>query len=208
MPCIHLTDKNMYLKSFITTLVTILFLTGSLFAQDVTLNIQGTPQITIDGDSNVRSWDADVKSVSADLVLTNIENITLDNITAESFKSMTITMPVESIDSGSRSLTRNIKNYLKEDDHPNITFTLNRVTDIQIENDSAIITAEGVINAAGKDHTVTMNVNASMNPDGSINFNGEQELLMTSFDIDPPTAVMGTVRARDEFKVIYNVNFN
>jgi len=198
----------MYLKSFITSFVTILFLTGSLFAQDVTLNIQGVPQITIDGDSNVRSWDADVKSVSADLVLTNIENVTLDNITAESFKSMTITMPVESIDSGSRSLTRNIKNYLKEDDHPNITFTLNRVTDIQIENNSAIITAEGIINAAGKDHTVTMNVNATMNPDGSINFRGEQELLMTSFDIDPPTAVMGTIRARDEFKVIYNVNFN
>lgn len=208
MPCIHLNEKAMYLKSFITSFVTILFLTGSLFAQDVTLNIQGAPQVTIDGDSNVRSWDADVKSVSAELVLTNIEDITLENLTAESFKSMTITMPVESIDSGSRSLTRNIKNYLKEDDHPNITFTLNRVTDIQIENDSAIITAEGVINAAGKDHTVTMNVNASMNPDGSINFNGEQELLMTSFDIDPPTAVMGTVRARDEFKVIYNVNFN
>jgi len=208
VPCIHLNEKAMYLKSFITSFVTILFLTGSLFAQDVTLNIQGAPQVTIDGDSNVRSWDADVKSVSAELVLTNIEDITLENLTAESFKSMTITMPVESIDSGSRSLTRNIKNYLKEDDHPNITFTLNRVTDIQIENDSAIITAEGVINAAGKDHTVTMNVNASMNPDGSINFNGEQELLMTSFDIDPPTAVMGTVRARDEFKVIYNVNFN
>lgn len=208
VPCTHLIDRIMYLKSFITSLITILFLSGSLFAQDVTLNIQGVPQITIDGDSNVRSWDADVKSVSAELVLTNIEDITLENLTAESFKSMTITMPVESIDSGSRSLTRNIKNYLKEDDHPNITFTLNRVTDIQIENDSAIITAEGVINAAGKDHTVTMNVNASMNPDGSINFNGEQELLMTSFDIDPPTAVMGTVRARDEFKVIYNVNFN
>ena len=208
VPCTHLIDRIMYLKSFITSLITILFLSGSLFAQDVTLNIQGAPQVTIDGDSNVRSWDADVKSVSAELVLTNIEDITLENLTAESFKSMTITMPVESIDSGSRSLTRNIKNYLKEDDHPNITFTLNRVTDIQIENDSAIITAEGVINAAGKDHTVTMNVNASMNPDGSINFNGEQELLMTSFDIDPPTAVMGTVRARDEFKVIYNVNFN
>jgi polyisoprenoid-binding protein YceI len=198
----------MYLKSFITTLVTTLFLTGSLFAQDVTLNILGAPQITIDGDSNVRSWDADVKGVNASLVLTNVENVTLDNITAESFKSMTITMPVESIDSGSRSLTRNIKRYLKEDDYPNITFTLHMVTDIQKENGSAIITAEGVINAAGKDQTITMNVNATMNPDGSINFRGEQELLMTSFDIDPPTAVMGTVRARDEFKVIYNVNFN
>jgi polyisoprenoid-binding protein YceI len=197
----------MFLKTIYSTLITLLFLTGSLFAQDVTLTIQGTPQMKIDGDSNVRSWDADVKTVDGKLVLTDVENLSLDTMTKESFKEMTFTMPVESIDSGTRGLTRNIHNYLKEDDHPNITFKLNRVTDIQKENGSAKITAEGVINAAGKDHNVTMNVTARMNNDGSVNFSGEQTLLMTSFDIDPPTAVMGTVRARDEFKVIYSVNF-
>jgi len=31
---------------------------------------------------------------------------------------------------------------------------------------------------------------------------------MTSFDIDPPTAIFGTVRARDEMIISYNVNFN
>lgn len=198
----------MYLKTIYSTILTILFFTGSIFAQNITLNIQGQPQMKIDGDSNVRSWDADVKQVNARLVLQGIENLTLENITAESFKEMRITMPVESIDSGSRGLTNNIQKYLKGDAHPNITFTLNRVTSIERQNGSAVITAEGVINAAGKNHNVTMHVNASMNADGSINFRGEQPLLMTSFDIDPPTAVMGTVRARDEFNIIYNINLN
>lgn len=196
----------MYLKTIYSTLLAALFFTGSLFAQDITLSLQGQPQIKIDGDSNVRSWDADVKQVNARLVLQGIENLSLDNLTAESFKEMRITMPVESIDSGSRGLTNNIKKYLKGDDHPNITFTLNRVTSVDRQNGTAIITAEGVINAAGKNQNVTMQVNATMNADGSINFRGEQPLLMTSFNIDPPTAVMGTVRARDELSVIYNIN--
>jgi hypothetical protein len=198
----------MYLKSILTTITAILFLSGSLIAQELTLTIQGVPQMKIDGDSNVRSWDADVKKADARLVFEGVENLSLETITPESFKSMSITIPVEEIDSGTRGLTRNIHKYLKEDDFPNITFNLNRVTNIEVTDDTALITAEGVINAAGKDQTVTMTVTASMNPDGSVNFSGEQELLMTSFDIDPPTAIMGTVRARDEFKVIYSVNFN
>lgn len=197
----------MYIKSFISTIVAILFLAGSVFAQEMTLTVQGTPEMKIDGDSNVRSWDADVKQVDATLVLTGIETLSIESMTPDAFKEMKITMPVERIDSGSRSLTRNIHNYLKEDDHPNITFTLKSVDEIEVNNDTALITATGVINAAGKDHEVSMNVTARMNNNGTINFSGEQELLMTSFDIDPPTAVMGTVRARDEFKIIYSVDF-
>lgn len=198
----------MYIKSIITTLAAFLLISGSLFAQDRTLTVQGTPQMKIDGDSNVRSWDADITSMNATLVLQNVEELSLENLTPESFKNMEITIPVEGIDSGSRGLTNNIHKYLKGKDYPNITFKLDRITDIVRENGTALVTAEGVINAAGKDNMVTMTVTASMNDDGSINFSGEQDLLMTSFDIDPPTAVLGTVRARDEFQIIYNVNFN
>jgi hypothetical protein len=197
----------MYLKSFLTTLFTVLFLAGSLSAQDMNLTLQGTPQMKIDGDSNVRSWDADAKEVKASLTLTGVENVSLDALTADAFKEMKISVKVDQIDSGTRGLTRNIHNYLKADSHPEITFTLKSIEEIEKQNDSAKITAIGVINAAGKDHEVTMNVTARMNNNGTINFSGEQDLLMTSFDIDPPTAVMGTVRARDEFKVIYSVDF-
>lgn len=195
-------------KRIFSALVTVLLIAGSVNAQDKTLTVQGTPQMKIDGTSNVRDWDADVTEMQATLVLQNVEELTLETLSPESFSSMQITIPVEGIESGSRGLTNNIHKYLKGKDHPTITFTLNNVTDIVRTNGTALITAEGVVNAAGKDNPVTMTVTASVNPDGSINFRGEQPLLMTSFDIDPPTAIMGTVRARDEFLVIYDVNFN
>jgi len=198
----------MYFKKLISTIFLMMFLGGSLLAQNVTLNIQGQPQMHIDGEANVRSWDAAVEQVEGTLVMAEVEEMTLENLTADLFKEMTLTIPVESIQSGSGGLTKNIHKYLHADDHPTITFTLNEVTDISVEGDSAMITASGVINANGVDSDVTMQVTASMNADGSINFQGEQELLMTSFDIDPPTAIFGTVRARDEMIISYNVNFN
>ncbi|PWN05074.1 YceI family protein [Rhodohalobacter mucosus] len=207
----------MYFKLITTTLLAFVFLTGSLLAQNAsdttdtqerTLTVQGTPQMKIDGTSNIRDWDADITEMDATLVLQDGDELSLETLTPESFKSLEITIPVEHIESGSRGLTKNIHKYLKEDDYPNITFTLSRITDIVRENGTALITAEGVITAAGKENPATMTVTASMNPDGSINFSGEQQLLMTSFDIDPPTAILGTVRADDEFLVLYDVSFN
>ncbi len=198
----------MYFKKLITTSFLMLFLAGSMLAQDVTLTIQGQPQMKIDGEANVKSWDADVNEVDGTLVFAEVEEMTLENLSPDLFKEMALTIPVESIESGSGGMTKNIHKYLKEKNHPTITFSLTEVTNIEIQDGSALITANGVINAAGKDHSVTMEVTATMNEDGSINFQGEQDLLMTSFDIDPPTAVFGTVRAKDEMVISYNINFN
>ena len=140
--------------------------------------------------------------------MAQVEEMTLENMTPDLFKEMTLTIPVKSIESGSGGLTRNIHKYLNADDHPNITFTLNEVNEIEVQGESALITATGTINANGVDQEVTMQVTASLNADGSVNFQGEQDLLMTSFNIEPPTAVFGTVRARDEMVISYNVNFN
>ena len=198
----------MYFKKLITTTFLMMFLAGSVLAQDVTLNIQGQPQMHIDGEANVRSWDAAVEQVEGRLVIAQVEEMTLENMTPDLFKEMTLTIPVKSIESGSGGLTRNIHKYLNADDHPNITFTLNEVNEIEVQGESALITATGTINANGVDQEVTMQVTASLNADGSVNFQGEQDLLMTSFNIEPPTAVFGTVRARDEMVISYNVNFN
>lgn len=198
----------MYLKAIYSTLLSVLFLAGSLVAQDHNLSLQNDSEIRLDGDSNVRSWGADAEQVSGTLVLQNLETVTLENITAETFKELKLTIAVDGLDSGTRGLTRNMHNYLKKDDHPNITFTLNRITNIDMQGSTAVISAEGVVNAAGQNHTVNMQVNASVNSNGSLNFTGEQPLLMTDFGIEPPRALMGTVRADDEILITYNVNFS
>lgn len=194
------------LKPFLILLLTLT--TGVVSAQDVTLKLQPDSDISIEGTSNVRDWDANVTTIHAELILSGLEEgEELQNFSPDHFKKLTLNIPVKSIDAGGRSLTNNIQKYLKKDDYPNITFELNKIIDIQVNDSGVILTADGVINAAGKDQTVTMNVNAERNNQGAIVFSGTQELKMTDFDIDPPTAVFGTVRAVDEISVQYSVIF-
>lgn len=197
----------MLTQKILTLLFSLLFVTGMAESQDLTLNIQGTPEMIIDGDSNVKSWDADVTQMDGTLRLQNVESVIPGNLTPESFNNLSITIPVKGIESSSGGLTSNIHKYLKEKDHPNITFELNDVTNIAEENGSYIITASGTVTAAGKKNNIDMKVTANIQNEG-IQFSGEKELLMTDFDIDPPTAVFGTVRSKDEFTVKFDITFN
>lgn len=198
----------MKIKSILAILVAFLFTATATIAQEVTYSIDQVHEFIIDGDSNARDWDAKVSISEGTLVLNEVEDMSIDKLTPEVFSSMKMTMPVEDIDSDSRRLNSNLHEYLLEDDHPNITFELIEITDIEVNGDTAIITAEVVINAAGVDHTTSMTVNATMNSDSSITFSGSKELLMTNFDIEPPTAVFGTIRARDEMEIRFNVTFS
>ncbi|MCC5940190.1 MAG: YceI family protein [Balneolaceae bacterium] len=197
----------MKMKVIISTLLAFAFVFTSATAQDVTYNLSEVTEFKIDGDSNVRSWYGDITDANATLVLTGIENISADGLTPDVFSSLEINIAVDGIESDSGRLTSNLQSYLKGDDYPTITFKLTEITAIDANGNEADITANGVINAAGVDHSISMNVKAVVNSDGSIRFTGKQDLLMTSFDIDPPTAVMGTIRARDEIEIIFDVTF-
>lgn len=175
--------------------------------QDVELTLQEGYEMKIDGDANVRSWDADVKTIEAEFIMAAFDIDNLSELTADHFKTLTLSIPVEDIESDSGRLTRNLHGYLEKDDHPYITFSLNSIESVEVNGNSAVITAMGNFNAAGVDHTTEMTVNAEFNGN-SVTFSGTQDLLMTSFDIDPPTAVMGTVRARDELKIPYKLTFS
>lgn len=175
--------------------------------QDVKLTLQPGHEMKIDGDANVRSWDAEVKTINADFVMRAFDMNDLSGLTSDHFKTMKLTIPVDDIESDSGRLTRNLQGYLKGDEYPQITFTLNEIDSVQIEGNNATISASGVINAAGVDYNTTMTVNATFNGN-SVTFSGEQELLMTDFNIDPPTAVLGTIRAHDEIKIPYTLTFS
>lgn len=203
----HISKKPMFTQKIIPLLITLLLATGSVFAQDITLTSSESSSMIIDGDSNVHDWEAEVTEVNGTLVLQNIESVTAENLTPESFKSLSLTIPVEGIDAGSGGLRKNIHKNMEKDDFPNVTFELNNVTDISNQNGSLLITANGVITAVGNDYNAEMQVTANVQ-DGNIQFTGEQQLLMTDFGIDPPTAVFGTIRSKDEVLMKFDVTFN
>lgn len=198
----------MYIKKTAITLFLLIVSISTIFAQQVTYTLQDSYEMRIDGDSNVKSWDAEIKEMDGELVLTGSENLTFETLAPEHFVSLSLNIPVENIESSSGGLTKNLHKYIKKDDHPYVTFELSNITSIEKNDGTAQITATGVVNAAGKDHNAEMTVEASMNEQGAITFNGDTELLMTSFDIDPPTAVFGTIRAKDEIVISFNTTFS
>lgn len=198
----------MYVKKIIAALFIFSFLAIPGIAQQTSFQLQSDSSVRVDGDSNVRSWGADAETVSGSLTLNNVTDFSLENLTPESFGSLEMAILVESLDSGTRGLNRNMYGYLKSEDHPEITFTLNEVTEVSVTNGQASVVASGIVNAAGVNHPVTMTALAEISSDNSIRFTGEHEMLMTNFDIDPPTAVFGTVRSVDEIAITFDVKFS
>ncbi|CAN5331419.1 hypothetical protein BH23BAC3_BH23BAC3_36160 [soil metagenome] len=198
------------MKRILSIITLFALLVTTQFAEAQNSDIQLTldeHEMKIDGSANVRDWDADVNTVDATFVLSPFDLSDLSSLTPEHFKTMELSIPVRDIESDSGRLTRNLQGYLKRDEHPVITFKLNEIDSVTVNGDTAEITANGVINAAGVDHETTMHVTAAVN-DGKVTFSGSQDLLMTDFGIDPPTAVLGTIRARDEISIIYSLTFS
>lgn len=197
----------MFTQKIIPLLIAMLFVAGTTIAQDITLTASESSSMIIDGDSNVHNWEAEATQVNGTLVLQNVESITAESLTPESFKSLSLVIPVDGIDAESGGLKRNIHKHMEKDDYPNVTFELNNVTNISNQNGSLLITGNGVITAVGNEYTAEMQVTANVQ-NGGIQFTGEKQLLMTDFGIDPPTAVFGTIRSKDEVIIKFDVPFN
>lgn len=197
--------KIMLTRKFLSLFVAVLFITGTAAAQEVILNVQKSSHMIIDGSSNVKDWEATVTEINGTLELEGIEDISAQTLTPEIFKSLSLVIPVDGIDAESGGLKKNIHKYLNKDDYPNITFELSSVTNVTEQSDgSLLIGGSGAITVSGDEQNVEMQVTASIE-NGAIRFTGEKQLLMTDFGIDPPTAVFGTIRSKNEIIISFDV---
>lgn len=91
---------------------------------------------------------------------------------------------------------------LKGSDHPNIKYTIESVT-----TGSGKITANGHLELAGVRKSVSVQANASPSGSNAINFEGTVDLKMTDFDMEPPRALLGTLKTGDDIVVHYNLTY-
>jgi hypothetical protein len=194
-------------SALLKTLLLLLACTSAAAAQSLALKLVPGYQMRIEGTSNLRDWGADVNQIDIEFVLKN-SVATISDLRPEVFEKMTLNIPVQGISSSTRGLTGKIHKYLKKKKHPAIIFALEQVIAVEQKGDSTLITAQGIINAAGKDQQVTLQVVASADENGHITISGSQPLTMTGFDIKPPTAVFATIKAVDAFEVRFNLSFS
>lgn len=181
-----------------------LVLAGTLLAQDLSLELLPGYSMRIEGTSNVRKWDADVERIDMDLRLDSFDGKSLADLRPEMFKTLRLSIPVEEITSGTPGLAGKIKKHLKKDEHPTIEFAL-KALDLVPRDSIVYLAASGLLQVAGKEKLIRLDGTASQDGTGIISFTGHSGVLMTDFGIDPPKAMLGTLRARDPVDIHFTL---
>lgn len=182
----------------ITGLFIILFILSICLALDTlaqaTYKVSDESKMIIKGTSTLHDWESDVTELQGEA------QVELQGQRPQ-FQQVDISIPVESIKSGKGAMDKNTYKALREEEYPNIQFTLNEIESI----DQKTIKATGDLTVAGNTQPVVVNAEYEINSADQISLKGSHSLKMTDFGIEPPTAVFGTIKTGDEITIDYTL---
>jgi hypothetical protein len=168
---------------FLTTLTIGIVLTG--FSQQE-YRIEGKPNLKVSGTSTLHDWDMISEQASGNAKLT----VSGGNITA--IQEASFSMPAESIKSGKRQMDSNAYKALLTDKHKKISFVM---TEAKKDGSSWLIT--GMLDLAGMKKPVTFTTDAKASGN-LVNFTSVTSFKLTAFGVEPPTAMLGTIKTGDD----------
>jgi len=152
------------------------------------------PELKVTGTSTLHDWEM----VSAQATGEGIFVQQGGNL--QEIKNLTIQMPAESIKSGKGAMDKNTYAALDTKNHKQIKFTLSDIT----KSGDNTWKAKGKFTIAGVTKDAAFDVKSS--PVGSgFNFQGKHAFKLTDYKIDPPTALLGTVKTGDEVSIHFNI---
>jgi polyisoprenoid-binding protein YceI len=151
--------------------------------------------IYIDGTSTLHDWTSTVEEMSGTM------NVEESDGSLTKIRSINISIPVKSIKSGKSGMDKNTYNALDESNHPQIVYKLKTYSIGDNE-----LTLNGEMTIAGTTKMVKIRTPYEIK-DNVIEIEGKHSMKMTDFNVDPPTAVMGTIKTGDEVVVRFNLVF-
>lgn len=157
-------------------------------------------EFTISGTSSLHDWTMTTQSAEGEAII-NTEDEALKSI-----QNLSVAIKAESLKSGRSGMDNNAYKALKTNKHPDIRFSLKQIKSIEKKDGHYLVEAEGTLTIAGE--TKTVNVQAEAHPVvNTLKLTGSTAFKMTDFKIDPPTALLGTVKTGDEITINYNLTF-
>ncbi|MGB5437390.1 MAG: YceI family protein [Maribacter sp.] len=169
----------------------LLFTSMLLIAQDsYTLSNEST--LTVDGTSTLHDW-----TVTANTIQGALQS------NAQVFTTISFEVDVTSIVS-TRGATMDKKthNALKMEEHPKIVFSAREVA--FSEGSDQHITGKLTIAGVQKDVVIVVAIKES---EGKIQIRGNHKIILQDYDMEPPTAMFGSIVVGDEVTVNFDLIF-
>ncbi|MEX0594153.1 MAG: YceI family protein, partial [Balneolaceae bacterium] len=162
-------------------------------------------RIWIEGSSNVNTFTCVAGTFDGEASAVSTKQSTL--LTSNHWE-VHVEVPVQEMDCGQRRMNRDLQESLKAEKHPNIRFDYHRTLHVEpdIEWDHKIrLQVEGNLEVAGVTRSIQFHATGTRTKEGSLKIEGEKPILMSDFSIDPPTGLLGLIRAHDQLTVHFRI---
>lgn len=147
----------------------------------------------VTGTSTVHDWQCDAAQVKGWLDAEVGERVT-------GIPVAEISVPT-ALDCKNGTMDKKTRNALKADDHPNITFKLTKAEVVPGTGNAFSVKTTGQLTIAGVTNTVSTTVKGEMLANGNLQLTGTLPVTMSNHGVDPPTAMLGTLKTGDDVVV-------
>lgn len=176
-------------------LAILLIVGGETVAQNAyTLTIN--QEFKVSGTSTLHDWDM----VSDDA--TGEGQITIGNQKITRINSLVVTLPTKSLKSGKGSMDDNAYEALVAKKYPDIQFELIEIETITDQS----LRAKGNLTITGTTSLVPLQVDYKITGN-TIQFFGSFPITFTQFNIEPPKALLGTIKTGDKLQISFETTF-
>ncbi|WP_159518872.1 YceI family protein [Sunxiuqinia indica] len=188
--------KTTFKRLMVSTLVVLLVVIHSLAFAQVTYKVEwNKSSVFVSGTSTIHDWEMKVEQLQASFELAEAGSL-------QTLKNGRVSVEVESIKSDRSLMNKKTYEALKSKKNPTITVSLDEVN---VTGEKGV--AKFTLSIAGKKQQISDDFTLESLADGQIRIEGELDLKMSSYDVEPPVALMGTIKTGDEVKIDYNLVF-
>ena len=160
-------------------------------------------EVSVDGTSTLHDWTMTLeKGRSAGNATFLIEDNNLTGI-----ETLQLTFEAEGLKSGKGPMDNNAYRALKTGDHPELKFELKEMKEIKAAENGFLASILAGLTIAGTTNPVEMTATCTVQAEEVITCHGSQAIKMTDFNINPPTAMLGSVKTGDDLTIHYRAVF-
>ncbi len=188
---------------------------GELFSQNTQSTVTYMPEelsrLWIEGRSNINEFECEANRYFGEATLVQ-SNEDLDfQQAADERLFLQVEIDVDGFECGRSRMNRDLQDALRSDQFPEITFLFDSaefigfIEDEESENDIFEVEILGTLTVAGNTRNIQFVTQAYYLEPQRIRAIGKTTIRMTDFDVEPPTALMGLVKADDELTVNFDL---
>lgn len=181
---------------------------GEVVYSQITYIPDASSKLWIEGRSNVNEFECQANQYFGEASIIDSDDQVEFQREDQERVFLQVEIRVDGFECGRSRMNRDLQEALKSSEFPEITFMFDsaEILEMPNENDQAFqLEVRGSLTVAGNTRDIQFNTRAYFLEPHKVRAIGKTMIKMSDFDVVPPTALMGLIKADDELSVNFDL---